>query len=133
MRQTVAAYLDYAILTIIYVTVGLTPLFFLSTTSEYFEIPKSILLVGAVLVLLLLWTLSWVVKGKVYLTRTPLDIPLLLLLAVILISTFTSDSRYVAIFGNFPRINDSAIAWVTYIVFFFVLVSNLRTQKQVVN
>src|SRR5258708_34734471 len=110
MRNHLSAYLDYAITFLLFLVAGLTPLLFLNQTTEFYETPKLILLVVATILLLGLWTFSWIVKGKVVLTRTPLDAPLLILLVVILISTYFSITRYEAIFGNFPRVQGSAVS-----------------------
>ncbi len=131
MRHQIAANLDRAITTLLLVVVGLTPILFLNFTTEFYETPKLIFLLVSTMVLILLWSISWIVKGKVSLTRTPLDIPLIILLVIILISTFFSGSRFVSIFGNLPRIHGSAISWVTYILFYFVAVSHLRTPSHV--
>lgn len=126
MRQNISAIINRVIFGILVFVTGLIPLLFTTFTTEFFEIPKIILLAIAVLVLLILWSFSWVLSGKVIITRTPLDLPLLLLLGTVLISTFLSDSRYVSIFGNFPRIHGSAISWVLYILLYFIAVSNIK-------
>src|SRR3989344_7784843 len=131
MRYQLAASIDKIITTLLLIVVGLTPLFFLPFTSEFFEIPKLVLLSIATLTLVTLWSFSWILKGKVTLTRTPLDLPLLMLLIVVILSTSFSDSRYPSIFGNFPRVSDSAIAWVSYILFYFVAASHLKTFTQI--
>src|SRR5258708_32743417 len=126
MRNHISVYLDYAITFLLFVVVGLTPLLFLNQTTEFYEMPKLIFLVVSTVLLLGLWSFSWIVKGKVVLTRTPLDAPLLTLLVVILISTFFSVTRYEAIYGNFPRVHGSAVSWVVYILLYFVTVSHLK-------
>src|SRR5258708_2115320 len=131
MRTNLSAYLNNAITALIIAVVTLTPLFFLPLTTEFFDTPKLILISVAVLVLLVLWSLTWVIQGKVSITRTLLDLPLLLILVVVILSSIFSDTRYISILGNFPRIHGSAISWVSYILFYFVLVSNLRTTAQV--
>ncbi len=131
MRHSLAAQINNLITLLILVIVGITPLLFSSVTTEYFETPKLILLVAGTLILVLLWVFSWVLQGKVLLTKTPLDLPLLLLLVVVVISTLISDSRYVSIFGNFPRIHGSATAMITYILFYFVAASHIKTVSQV--
>src|SRR3954462_9778353 len=98
MRNQITAFLNIAIFGIVVAVAALIPLLFSNLTTEFFETPKIILLVAAVLVLLTLWGVSWVVEGKVVITRTPLDLPLLLILAIILLSTFFSATRAVAIF-----------------------------------
>ncbi len=131
MKNQVAAYIDNAMTVIILLVAGLTPLLFLNKTTEFFEMPKLIFLVAATVLLFGLWIFSWIAKGKVTITRTPLDIPLLALLVVVLLSMWFSDSRYAAIFGNFPKVHGSAISWVTYILLYFVTVSHLNTIAKV--
>lgn len=130
MRDQLSAYLNTVITGIIIAVIAATPLLFINITSEFYEMPKIIFLSFTVLVLLLLWGFSWVLKGKVVFSRTPLDIPLILLLGVILVSTFFSDSRFVSIFGNYPRLHGSTISWVAYILFYFIAASNLKTPRQ---
>jgi len=126
MRHHLSAYLDYATTFLLFLVAGITPLLFLNQTTEFYETPKLIFLVVATILLLGLWMFSWIVKGKVVLTRTPLDIPLLIFLVVILISTYFSVTRYEAIFGNFPRVQGSAVSWIVYILLYFVTVSHLK-------
>lgn len=112
------------------------PLFFWNLTSEFYETPKFLLLAGLTSALLIIWVIKCVLAGKVNITRTPLDLPLILLLVVFLVSTFFADSRPVAIFGNLPRVNGSLAVFATLILFYFVLVSNLKQislVKQVIN
>jgi len=131
MKNNLAQYVDEAINFILLAVVGLTPLLFFDKTTEFFEIPKLIFLALFTLVLLGLWIFSWILKGKVVINKTPLDIPLLLLLAVVIISTFLSPTKNIAIYGNFPRIHGSAVAWVTYILLYFVTVSNLKSLDKI--
>ncbi len=126
MKHQVAAYLDYVIAFILFLVAGLTPLLFFNQTTEFYEMPKMVFLIVATVLLIGLWIFSWIVKGKIVFTRTPLDVPLLILLVVILISTFFSVSHSTAIYGNFPRVNGSAVSWVVYILLYFVTVSHLK-------
>lgn len=130
MRNNLFAIVEKVIFGILVAVAALTPLLFTSLTTEFFEIPKIAFLAVAVLVLLMLWSFSWVLEGKVIITRTPLDIPLLLLAATVLISTFLSTTTYVSIFGNFPRVHGSAISWIIYILLYFIAASNIRTVVQ---
>lgn len=131
MRQQISAYLDNAITILLLVVAGVTPLLFLNQTTEFYEMPKLIFLIVAVVLLFGLWIFSWILKGKVIVTRTPLDAPLLVLLVVVLASTYFSATRYPAIYGNFPRVHGSTVAWITYILLYFVTVSHLRNLAQI--
>lgn len=126
MRHNLSALINRVIFGILVAVVVLIPLTFTSFTTEFYETPKLIVLAVAVLILLVLWSFSWVLEGKIIITRTPLDLPLLLLLVTVLVSTFLSETRYVSIFGNFPRVHGSAISWVLYILLYFTAVSNIK-------
>lgn len=130
MRNNLSAIVEKVIFGILVAVAALTPLLFTSLTTEFFEIPKVAFLAVAVLVLLILVSFSWVLEGKVIITRTPLDIPLLLLAITVLVSTFLSTTTYVSIFGNFPRVHGSAITWIIYILLYFIAASNIRTVVQ---
>lgn len=131
MKRHITAYLDNAISLLLFVVAGLTPLLFFNQTTEFFEMPKLAFLVFVTILLFGLWIFSCILKGKVAVTRTPLDIPLLVLLVIVLVSTYFSDSRFAAIYGNFPKVHGSAVSWVTYILLYFVAVSNIRSLTQV--
>ena len=126
MRQNLSALINKIIFGLLITVAVLTPLTFSSLTTEFYETPKLIVLTVAVLILLVLWSFSWVLEGKIIITRTPLDLPLLLLLITVLVSTFLSQTRYISIFGNFPRIHGSTISWILYILLYFISVSNIK-------
>jgi tetratricopeptide (TPR) repeat protein/O-antigen ligase len=131
MRQTLTAQLNSLCFAIILVVLGLTPLLFTPYTTDFFDTSKVIFLAVSVLLLFLLTAFGWVLRGKVIYTKTPLDLPLLFLLIVVLLSTVFSDSRYVSIYGNFPKIHGSAVTWVAYILFYFAAVSHLKSVSQI--
>lgn len=131
MRKQFAAYIYNVIFAIIVAVAAVIPLLFSNLTTEFFETPKLIFLVGSVLVLLTLWAISWVIEGRVVITRTPLDLPLLLILIIILLSTFFSVTRNSAIFGNVPNVHGSAFSWAAYILFYFIVTSNLKSALQI--
>ena len=127
MRHRLIGYLDNAITGLLLLVAGITPILFLNQTTEFYEMPKLVFLVVSTILLLGLWIFSWILKGEIVIRRTPLDFPLLFLLIVIIASTYFSDSRFTAIYGNFPRVHGSAVAWATYILLYFVTVSNLNS------
>src|SRR5436305_178175 len=110
MKNHLGTYLDNIITSLLLLVAGLTPILFLNQTTEFYEMPKLIFLAVSVILLFGLWIFSWIIKGKVVFNRTPLDIPLLILLVVIIVSTFFSTSRYSSLYGDFPSINESTVA-----------------------
>lgn len=131
MRRQLLFYIDSSITFLLLLVAGITPLLFATQTTEFYEMPKLLFLIISTLLLLGLWIFSWILKGKVVINRTPLDLPLLLILGVVIASTFFSASKYIGIYGNFPRVHGSAVSWVTYILLYFVTVSNLKTVSKI--
>lgn len=107
--------------------------FFLFTnlTTEIYETPKFLVLLTLTGLLLTLLMIRFTVIGKVVFVRTPLDIPLLLLLAVGIASTILSPSPYVSLLGNQLKINGSLISLIVYVLFYFIIVNSLRGAKEV--
>lgn len=133
MRDQIISYLDNATTFLLLAIAGLTPLLFFNQTTEFFEMPKLIFLLVATTVALGLWIFSWIMKGKISISRTPLDVSLLVLLVTVLASTYFSVTKSSAIYGNFPRVHGSAAAWIVYILLYFVTVSHLRSLKNIRN
>jgi len=133
MREHIVGYLDNTITFLLFAVAGITPLLFFNQTTEFFEIPKLVVLTVVTLVLLGLWIFSWIMKGKITISRTPLDVSLLVLLVTVLVSTYFSATKSTAIYGNFPRVHGSAVAWIVYILLYFVTVSHLRSLKNIRN
>jgi tetratricopeptide (TPR) repeat protein/O-antigen ligase len=133
MRNYLTIFTEKAIGLILLIVAGITPLLFLNQTTEFYETPKFIFLTVATVVLIGLTIFSWILKGKVVINKTPLDIPLIALLVIVLISTYLSGTRYQAIYGDFPSIHGSAASWVLYILLYFVTVSNLKDPNRVKN
>lgn len=117
--ETVIKYLAF-------LTIIVTTFFFLDRTSEYFETPKLIALIALTGVLLVLWAIRCVIEGRVTLTKTPLDLPLLLLVITYSVSTFFSFSKSLSVIGSLPRVHGGLASIVLYIILYFVIVSNIR-------
>jgi tetratricopeptide (TPR) repeat protein len=131
MRDKLSIFLTNAITFLLLAVAGLTPLLFLNQTTEFFEIPKLVFLIVSTVLLLGLWIFSWIVRGKISISRTPLDFAMILLLIAVIVSAIVSPTRLVSIYGNFPRVHGSAVSWAIYIILFFITVSHLRTTKNI--
>lgn len=104
---------------------------FANLTTDLYETPKFLLLLIFTGVMLILLTIKYTIQNKVVFIRTPLDIPLLLILVVAIISTFLSSSSYVSALGNQARVFGSLASWATLVVFYFLLTNNLRSHKDI--
>lgn len=118
-----------AIKILIYLTVFLIPLFFLPWTTEAFNFPKVHLLFFLISLILILWIarmLRYEKRVKFY--QTPLDLPVLIFLAVSLISVYFSIDRNVSLFGFYGRFWPSLIGIFSLLIFFFLLIQILQRE-----
>jgi tetratricopeptide (TPR) repeat protein len=107
------------------------PLFFLPLTSEFFEFNKFTLLMFATIAGAILWSVRMVLQKRFAFTRTPLDIPLVVLLLVFFIAAISSIDQVIAIFGTPARPWPSFVSLLTLVVFYFVASSNIKSKKNV--
>ena len=108
-----------------------TLLLFSNLTSEPFETPKFLVLLTFTGVILFLGTLKFTIANKIVLTRTPFDLPLILLLATAVISTFLSPNLYVSLLGSQFRVTTGLVAIIVLVLFYFILVNNFKTLKDI--
>ncbi|MBI2039454.1 O-antigen ligase family protein [Candidatus Microgenomates bacterium] len=131
MKESINTYLSL-IFKIGVVSVILSTFFlFTNLTTDFYDTPKFIVLLIFTAIILILLTIKFTLSGKVVLIRTPLDLPLLLLLVVVIISTFLSPAPYVSLLGNQVRIHGSLVAIAVYVLFYFLLVNNLRSLREI--
>lgn len=107
------------------------PLFFLPTTSEFFEFNKYTAILVITIAAVIIWAIRMVFEKRVVFTRTPLDVPLVALLGVFFISSFSSIDQFVSFFGAHGKIWPAFIPLAAVTVLYFVAVSNLKNRKQV--
>lgn len=103
------------------VTFLLFPVFYLTLTTDPFILPKEFLLAFVVLISLLGWGVQMLLQQQVRIRRTPLDIPLLLFTAAIVLSSIFSANRTDSLLAS---------AVVVYgMLAYFVLVNLFKTRK----
>lgn len=127
MKHTINTYLNLTVKVAMAIAILSTLFLFSNLTSEFYEIPKFLILSILTLTLLICLTVRFIVSGKVLFVRTPLDIPLLILLSVGIVSTILSPSPYVSLLGNQLRVHGSLISLVVYILFYFLLTNSLKS------
>ena len=120
------------ILKLIVTAILLSTLFaFGSFTTDFFDTPKFVVLAVLTLAMLVILTIRFAVSGKVSFTRTPLDLPLLLLLSVAVVSTILSPAPFVSLLGNQARVHGSLVALIAYILFYFLAVQAIKSLKDI--
>ena len=119
-----------------YLPIGLAflmPVFFLSTTSEFFEFNKLALLTVSTILLLIAWTFRIVETKKIGITKSIVDFPLFLLLLSIVLSTVFSINKTVSLYGSQGRWFPSLYGAVILYAFYYLVSGNLRDKKYIKN
>jgi O-antigen ligase len=100
------------------------PLGFAWNTFDQYVLPKLLIARFMVLGLLILFVARVAVGGGVMIKRTPLDLPLLALLASAAVSTVFAENLNVAIFGTYSRY-DGLLTLITYAGLFWLSVQSI--------
>lgn len=109
----------------------LMPMFFLATTSEFFEFNKLMLLTLATLALALAWIFRIVEKKTISLTKSIIDMPYLLFVAAVVLSTVFSINKTISIFGAQGRWFPSLFGYLVLFAFYYLVSGNLKNKKAV--
>lgn len=131
MKENFVRFSYDLIFVFIAVSAFLLPLAFLPTTTEFFDFNKFTIIFTLTLAGLLIWALRMVVERKASFTRTPLDIPLLVFLAIIFIASYASIDQFSSLFGSPQKIWPSFFPIATLVAFYFLASSNIKKKKQV--
>jgi len=117
---------------IIYAGAFLIPVFFLPITTDAVEFNKQYLLYFLTIVGILLWIIKGLVDKKLIIRRTPFDLPLLFIFVFLFISTMLSKNRVLSFWGDANSLNNAFIPMVFYFLFYFLILNNLHSLKQVI-
>ncbi len=107
----------------------LTPIFFTGLTAQGLGFEKMILFFVLTLLGVVAWVTKGVIAGELPLKRTPLDFPILALLAVYAVSTILSISRKDSILGYYGSSSKGLVAFVIFVLFYYLLVNNLTLAR----
>jgi len=114
----------------LYALVFLIALLWLPWTVEAYEFNKQYLLVFLVGLAFLGWlTKMIVVQKKISLRRTPLDIWILVFMAIMTANTIFSIDKISSLIGFYGRFSDSLIGILALCIMYFIVVNNLSLKK----
>src|SRR3989344_7141086 len=112
-----------------YLIVLLVPLIWLPVNYELFEFNKITLTYILASIILGAWLIKAIDEKKLYVKRTPLDIPLLLFLAGNILATVFSMDWHMSVFGYYSRFNAGLLPIITYIFLYYALVTHFNKEK----
>jgi tetratricopeptide (TPR) repeat protein len=103
-NRAVQSYLSSLATIVISVVFLLFPIFFLTTTTDFFTFPKQVLVVVGSLILFILWGIKAVTDKKVTFLTNPLNLPVFLFVLVVALSTVFSLSVQDSLLQSVPVI-----------------------------
>jgi tetratricopeptide (TPR) repeat protein len=115
----------------IYATVALIPIFFLPITAEAVEFNKQFLLYFLTTLGLIAWIVKGIVDKKLFVKKTPFNLPLLLIAAVLLIASVLSQNRMLSFWGDFAALDSSFFSFLFYFLFYFLVLNNVNSFSRV--
>ena len=121
-KKEVLSYFENLCLLIVGLLFVLFPIFFLSSTTDAFVLPKQLLLIIMSSLALLIFAIKTIIEGRLRLRTSPFDVPVTLLVLITLVSAIFSANRY-----------DALIAWAPLLFvgfLYFVIINTVKTQKQ---
>ncbi|NBO36113.1 hypothetical protein EBU91_01015 [bacterium] len=109
----------------------LVPIFFLTTSTEFYEFNKAVLFTVGTILLTLFWILKLLLRSKVHITKSAIDLPIWIYLVVFALSSFLSINPTDSIFGNQIKWVPSLLSVVTLVLYFYILSANLRSLQAI--
>lgn len=115
------SYLETFSNVIISITVFLLPLFFLINTTDFFIIPKQLLIISSTALLLTIWAIKIIIERKIVVTANPFNLPIALFGMAVLVSAILSRNRFDSLIQAVPVI--------FVLLLFFSIVNNVRERR----
>ncbi len=86
------------------------------------------LVYGATVLITGLWVIQMLQTQKLWIKRTPLDIPVMLFLVSQILSTVFSIDPHTSIWGYYSRSNGGLLSTISYLLLYYALVSNFTKE-----
>lgn len=130
-KNYVSEKINNLIFFLIVVTASLIPLFFLTTSSEFFEFNKLYFFIVMASILALAWCAKMIAEKRVYTSRTPLDVSLILVMVSLVLSTVTSLDRTSSLFGSYGRWFPSVFGYAALLFFYYIVSTNVDSASKI--
>lgn len=122
-KQEIINYLEKASVAVFCLLFLIFPIAFTNLTTDFFILPKQALVIFATLAVVIMFGVKTLLLEKVRIRRTPFDLPILLLLLTLLLSTLFSSVKI----DSFTNVLPVVMAAIAY----FGIVYNTKNEKSV--
>lgn len=123
--STFTRFINWCLAALVFVS----PLLYLPFTSEALEFNKQTFIFLMVMVVLGVWVIRILTTRTVSWVKTPLDYVLLAYLAIYLLASFLSIDQVSSFLGYYGRFTGSFMAVLSFVVLYFIIVNNVRTER----
>ncbi|MDP2736989.1 MAG: hypothetical protein Q8O59_04405, partial [bacterium] len=121
--------LDFVIIGSVFLVFFLCPLFFTGLVAQNIGFEKMTLFYFLVLLGSVAWVTKAVIVGELNIKRTPLDWPILGLLAVFITSTVLSISQKDSFLGTYGNPAKSLAAIIIFALFYYLVINNIDQKR----
>lgn len=128
-----AALCDKIIVGGLYLLGFLVPLFFLPLNANVIELNKQLILIVFSLILLVVWLARMIIVGEMNLKKSSLNLGIVVFLVFSLVSAIFSKNLYQGLVGVGGTVVESFFSVLALVIFFFLLVNNLKSRRQLLN
>lgn len=113
-----------------YMLFFLTPLVMYPATSEIFEFNKMLFIYFSTTLISFFWVMRMILDRKIILKKTPLDVPIILFLGAMVLSTVFSIDVHTSLFGYYGRFNGGLVSIFSYVILYYGFISNEVSLKK---
>lgn len=107
------------------------PLALYPHTSELFEFNKIIVTYLSTILICLFWVVRMIAEKKIIFKRTKLDVPILIFLVTLTITTLFSIDLHTSFYGYYSRFHGGLLSFIVYSLLYWAFVSNLQRRHAV--
>ena len=118
--------------TCFYILFFVTPLLLWPFTSEVFEFNKMMFVYAMTIIIGAGWAIRSVQEKRFTVSRTPLDLPILLFLSSQIASTIFSIDRHTSLWGYYSRFHGGLVSTIYYVILFYALVTHFSSQTKAI-
>ncbi|MDF1498677.1 MAG: tetratricopeptide repeat protein, partial [Patescibacteria group bacterium] len=131
-QNKISGIFDKAISSLLYLLIFLLPIFVLPFSMEIYEFNKTILLFVLSSSVFLIWITKMVlIDKKLTFIKTSLDIPIIVFISLILISTIFSVDKISSVLGFYGRFSDSLMVYLSLAMIYFVVVNYTYQRRHI--
>src|SRR3989338_702790 len=108
-----------------YLLFFLVPLLLTPWNYELFEFNKMVAVYGLTTIIVGAWIVKMISEKEIRITRTPLDIPIVLFVSSQFVSSLFSIDPHVSWFGYYSRFNGGMWSVISYVLLYYAYLSNM--------